>query len=138
MASKSTLLKEEMISESYIDATNNDACHISNPVVIHPDSDSDDEPEYSDALENDISTITDELSDVKQRKHNHYNEVTRSEKYDSSHIDNDEEDCFKDAQDDNESDNEFKETEKDIKREELKKRQDLEDRLAESAKEVYL
>ena len=110
------------------------------PIVInpdinkHPESDSESDIEYSDALD----TKQDELSDIKR-------DLKKAERLrhaagykDSCHLEDDTDDYFKDAEG---SEPEIDEPqdhapERDLKEDELKKRQDAEDRLTDSERQV--
>ena len=112
------------------------------PLVIHPEkeliSDSDNELEFCDALENtDKTGIRDELSDIKSKRTNH-----ESRKIDDENsrdpFDEGEDDLYKDAENDEHSDHELNDAElRDRKSEEMQRRKEAEGRLSEETKEVY-
>ena len=110
------------------------------PIVIHPDkesnSDSDQESEFCDALENgDKLGIRDELSDIKDKKVNHDNKNSIQGSSDPFNEEDDE--IFKDAEDDEVSERELNDAElRDRKSEELQRRKEAEDRLSEETKQV--
>ena len=145
MTTNPTMIQEDAMTASNIDTKESDTNNSSDPIIIHPDSeqtidsDSDTEPEFSDALDtNDNSCIGDELTDIKNRKGNDYNKVSGLEGNEPDHllVDDDEE-YYKDAQDHEASDNDLNETDKiDAKEDEIKRRQEAEDRLTDEIKKV--
>ena len=109
------------------------------PLVIHPEkelnSDSDNELEFCDALENnDKPGVRDELSDIKSKKVDHENTKIN----DDSDPFNEGDDEYRDAENDENSEHELNDAElRDRKSEELQRRKEAEDRLSEETKQVY-
>jgi len=120
-------------------ATNEDNSEENNePIVIHPDendlnSDSDNELEFCDALENnDKPGVRDELSDIKSKKVDHENRNIN----DNSDPFNEGDDEYRDAENDENSEHELNDAElRDRKSEELQRRKEAEDRLSEETKQ---
>ena len=112
------------------------------PLVIHPEkelnSDSDNELEFCDALENtDKTGIRDELSDIKSKRTINEDRKIDNE-YNRDALDDGDDDLYKDAEDDDDSDHKLNEAEsRDRKSEELQRRKEAEDRLSEETKQVY-
>jgi len=100
---------------------NNTTQENNDPIVINPDSDSENDLEFSDAIEaNDKSSIKDELTDIKNKKNRHNNKVLETEP-DSEALSEDD-DFFKDAEDLEASEKELDETEtSELKKDEIKK-----------------
>ena len=146
MATNPMGIQDDTITTSNIDTEDINTHNIPDTVVIHPDdrqhsidSDSDAEQEYSDALDNnDNSCIRDELTDIKNRKFNDYNNSPGLVRSESDHLHADDgEEFFNDAEDHEDSENELHETEsKDTKEEEIQRRQEAEGRLTDEIKEV--
>ena len=115
----------------------------SEPIVIHPekdlntDSDSDNEFEFSDALETNCkSGIVDELTDIKHKRISDKNSVLEEGSGPEPWKDDDA-DSYRDAEDHEQPENEFDDIDlKDLKAEELKRRQESEDRLSDEIKQV--
>ena len=113
------------------------------PIVIHPDendlnSDSDNELEFCDALENtEKPGIRDELSDIKSKRTDHESRKIDNENSRDPFNDG-EDDLYKDAENDEHSDHELNDAElRDRKSEEIQRRKEAEGRLSEETKEVY-
>lgn len=112
------------------------------PIVIHPDknlntdSDSDNEFQFSDALETNCkSGIVDELTDIKHKRTSDKNRVLEEDSGPEPWKDDDA-DSYRDAEDHEQSENELNDIDlKDIKDEELKRRQESEDRLSDEIKQ---
>lgn len=128
-------------------ATNEDIqeCNLEencDPIVIRPDqslntdSDSDNEFELSDALETNCkSGIVDELTDIKQKRISDKNKDIEEESGPETWKDDDA-DSYRDAEDHEQSGNELNDIDlKDLKEEELKRRQESEDRLSDEIKQ---
>merc|ERR1712038_658674 len=119
--------------------TNDDNSEENNePIVIHPDdndlnSDSDNELEFCDALENNEKPgVRDELSDIKSKKVDHENRKINDDS-DPFHEGDDE---YRDAENDENSEHELNDAElRDRKGEELQRRKEAEDRLSEETKQ---
>ena len=115
------------------------------PIVIHPDkdlntdSDSDNEFEFSDALETNCkSGIVDELTDIKHKRISDKNSVLEEDAGPEPWKDDDA-DSYRDAEDHEQPENELNDIDlKDLKAEELKRRQETEDRLSDEIKQVCL
>jgi len=110
------------------------------PLVIHPEkelnSDSDNELEFCDALENtDKTGIRDELSDIKIKRTINEDRKIDNE-YNRDAFDDGDDDLYKDAEDDDDSDHKLNDAElRDRKSEELQRRKEAEDRLSEETKQ---
>ena len=115
------------------------------PIVIHPnksmnrDSDSDNEFEFSDALEtNSKSGIVDELTDIKQKGISDKNRVLEEDSGPEPWKDDDA-DSYRDAEDHAQEESELNDIDlKDFKAEELRRRQESEDRLSDEIKQVCI
>ena len=111
------------------------------PLVIHPEkesnSDSDNEQEFCDALENtEKSGIRDELSDIKSKRTDHENNKFDNENS-RDQFDDGDDDLYKDAEDDEDSGHNLNDAElRDRKSEEMQRRKEAEDRLSEETKQV--
>ena len=112
-------------------------------IVIHPDknqtsdSDSDNELEFSDALETNCkSGIIDELTDIKLKQPSDKSNVLKEEPGPQPWKDDDT-DSYRDADDHEQSENDLNDLDlKDLKEEELKRRQESEEQLSDEAKQV--
>ena len=113
------------------------------PLVIHPDkdlnldSDSDNELEFCDALDNnDKPGIRDELSDIKSKKVDH--DIKKAnEKRASDPVNEGDNEIFTDAEDDENSEHALNDAElEDRKSEEIERRKEAEERLSEESKQV--
>ena len=119
-----------------LDLQDNDSQENSDPTVIHPDSDSENDLEFSDAIEvNDKSAIKDELTDIKNKNISYNNKMNKTEE-NLEHLSEDE-DFFKDAEDHETLPEEQDETDpSELKREAIKRREEAENRLSNEVIEV--